>query len=120
VSADGEVVVGFELPAYGVPPTRFVLRPGLRTGCDVVLMIDGMPHRATAIIEVVGSVCPDPSDHLRECDENDHDTYGDCDGDVREYVVWSPVADKRAGDVVLLCASHAQQHGRHIRRRVIR
>lgn len=112
----GEVVVGFEVPEFGTGRTVFALRPGLRMSCEVVLLIDGVPRRVSVMLDVVGSVCPDPSEHAKACDETDHDSHGDCDGDVRLYIARAPVAGKRPGDDVLLCASHAQQHGRHIRK----
>lgn len=59
-----------------------------------------------------------------ECAETDYDRRGDCDGEVRVYVVvvggvvpdghWGQVANE--GSTVTLCASHAQFHGSSIRR----
>lgn len=93
-----------------------LITPGLRQSVDLLVLVDGKPRLLRILVDVVGAVCPDPAAHARECDETNYELRGDCDGEVREYLVHSAVAGKAAGETVLLCASHAQQHGRLIRK----
>ena len=63
--------------------------------------------------------CPNPADHEADCQEDDPGRNGDCDGHVRAYVVTSryyTVGGSTTGESVNLCASHAQIHGRKIRK----
>lgn len=61
--------------------------------------------------------CPNPAAHEPPCANEPHTDLGDCHGRVREYaVVGTAVAGYSSGERVTLCASHAQLHGRNIRR----
>lgn len=113
----GELVLSVYVPNSAHDRVRLLMQPGLRTRTQLVVMIDGLPRSLDVDFEVQGQVCPEPAAHSRLCDETDYERYGDCDGDVRDYVSHvEQLLGKPAHSIVLLCAAHAQQHGRHIRR----
>lgn len=110
---DSGVQVGLTL---GAGRHRVLVQPGVTTRVTVLAQIDGLPRRVEVDVEVFGTVCPDPSAHAAECAETNPSDNGDCSGTVRAYVAAGDVGGVAPGELVQFCASHAQVHGRHIRR----
>jgi hypothetical protein len=116
----GHVVVSLSLSGFMRDAQRLAVQPGIVYNCELLDVDpstpDMPPRRVKLTVRVEGSVCPDPSAHALVCDETNYDRFGDCDYEVRRYEVREPVAGKALGEPVLLCGSHAMQHGSKIRR----
>jgi hypothetical protein len=117
--AGGDVVTGGEVTVgatIGGELHRFLVRPGVQQRVQVLALLHGVPVMVDVDLLVYGTVCPDPAEHTLECAETDHSTRGDCDGRVRPYVAAGYVGGVAPGESVNYCASHAQQHGKNLRR----
>jgi hypothetical protein len=121
----GEIVVDLSLTGFVGDRQRVVMRPGSGQSVELVAYDGGgIPRKVRVFVEVRGAVCPDPNVHAALCHETRVELYGDCDGDVRAYLVRAPastqgagiVAGKAPGEHVLLCAAHAQTNGHRIRK----
>jgi hypothetical protein len=122
----GEVTVSLRIPngPAGRTSTTITIVPGLRHLVQLAVFVDGHPRIIDVEVGVQGAVCPEPDAHLLQCAETRYDRYGDCDGTVRRYVAATAgvvaatpgIVGVESGDEVLLCSSHAQMHGRHIRK----
>lgn len=72
---------------------------------------------ASGVTVVRSSVAVPRAGNEPDCQDDNPNVTGDCDGRVREYTVTGDnVCGRLRGESVLLCASHASHHGRNIRR----
>lgn len=108
-----EINVGVRI---GGETHRVLVRPGETCRVSVLALVDSLPRYVEVDLDVQGLVCPDPTVHDLSCAVQDTETRGDHDGLVREYLVREGVLGVPPGRRVLICATHAQQLGRYIRR----
>lgn len=101
---DRTLVLEAEFADSGDPIFRLPLLPGQ--------FVDLMASRSVAVrsaVEVPRG--PGPA-----CQETDRVNRGDCDGGIREFAVTNQgICGQLRGDLIMLCANHAQHHADGIR-----